>query len=1281
MKIKHITLLIAFTLFGNMLYSQAVPMAFEDWKTTAGTQNFFYKNVTKTDAFGNIYVAGATVNGAGNTDILLAKYNSAGVQLWIQQYAGVGNGHDFAAGLVVTDTYAILTGAVTTNTASPTTDIITMKYSSAGVYQWATTYNGSGNSFDAGKHVILDPSGNVYITGGSYNASGNIDFVTIKYNTSGIQQWVSAYDYTSHLDDSAIKVVISGSNLTVTGPVTISTNNYKLATLTYAQSNGSLTATNISTVTTTSSVTAVTDLTSDGSGNIYIVGSSFVSGQGYNYYVQKLNSTLVSAWTYTYNGASNLDDVTRAVQADASGNVYISGYSTSSTQGRNIVTMKLNSSGTLQWTQTINGSGNGDDEGADMILDASTNLYITGYQTISANNTDYYTIKYNSSTGAKIWDIFTDGMSLNDQATNMALDSLNNVIVTGQRATSPNTYNFMTVKYVQKDITNPVDLNGEASNKNIGFHTNKGQIRDETAHSTTTPLYYTHNLNPEIYLEKGAYNYVYMSVDTVASSTDSIERISVTFSLSSNSAKPYGYSPKGYPLNYFLGDVGDPITNVRGYDRVVTQDLYQNIDLHYFSNSKGLKYYFVVKPGGSVKDIRLNITGATTTTITSNNLFIDGVMGDITLKRPNAYMVNSAGVTTTLTASSWVKGTGNNYTISTPSYTTTQTLIIVVENIPPASVTSTQANLDYSTYYGGNGTDYFRDIKVASNGNRAVCGQSSGGTFPTVKAYQSTPFPIGSIDATVLKYTADDTLRYCTYYGASGPDWANSVAINSAGNVFIAGFTQSSDLVITNNMGETNQAFNGNNGTLSTNKTDGFIIKFDTIGTHIAFGRYVGGSRSEYINSIYIDGSDNLYFTGTTSSDDLPVVNAYSSTHGTTSSDDFDMLIGKMNSSQVVSFLTYFGGNALTGFQTQEYGNDILTDNSGNIFVVGESDETSFPVMNPTPGNTNVLYDASSNGYADGAIVRLSSGGTPNYATFVGGNFSDRIYRAVYNPSTGDLYFAGNVSSTSGFPLKQKSGAYYDGSRHAGTAAFIGYINSSLEHQWITHYGRGGSSKSFGVGGLSRDNAGLIYLSGQVYSDSLVYGSTTPSGAYTDNTWTTASNTDGFIAVFDANKQIYHAHYFGGSSNDYIYNSDCNGNYNLYVTGNTASNNFPIAYNATNASLIDSTLNNGVGSADGFISRFSLYPYNFVGVKEQVIFANNVIAFPNPANNFVSLKINAELKEKVTLKVYNTVGQIVHEETIFGNEQTIDCNKWASGMYIFVISNKEFNSSFKIVKE
>ena len=124
---------------------------------------------------------------------------------------------------------------------------------------------------------------------------------------------------------------------------------------------------------------------------------------------------------------------------------------------------------------------------------------------------------------------------------------------------------------------------------------------------------------------------------------------------------------------------------------------------------------------------------------------------------------------------------------------------------------------------------------------------------------------------------------------------------------------------------------------------------------------------------------------------------------------------------------------------------------------------------------------------------------------------------------------------------------------------------------------------------------------------------------------------------------------------------------------------FPIAYTTTNASLIDSTFNS---SYDGFISRFVIYPYNFVGVKENNSQTNNNITiYPNPANNFVTLSINSELTEKLSLKVYNTVGQIIHEETITSNEKTIDCNKWASGMYIFVLNNKETNTSFKIIKE
>jgi hypothetical protein len=1251
-------------------------MAFEDWRTKDGTQNFFYKNIVKTDGSSNVFTAGATINSSGNADIFLTKKNASGVTLWSKQINGTVNTHDFAAGMLISGADVYITGTITNNTLTLVPEMFIAKYNSAGVQQYFTTFsNGYG---DIGADIVYNAfSGNIVVTGASYDASYQTDILTVAYDGSGSMVWSGTNDYNG-LNDGGVKITDRGSNVVITGVVSDAPNDYRLISISYTGVTGIFTTGSVSAIA-TSSVEIVSDIAKDGSGNLYICGATQQNpGQGYDYYVAKVDNTLTILWEQTIDGGSNLNDFGKAIKLDGSGNVYLTGVTTHSTEGRNMTTIKLNSSGVVQWAQNVNGSANGDDEGADMEIDGSGYIYVTGYQTVAAGNSDYYTCKYDGS-GTKIWEKFMDGYSFNDQASSMALDSLNNIVITGFAETDPNIYSYITTKYVQMDVKNPVDLNGEPSNRNIGFHQNRGQIRDETGASTTDPLYYTHNLNPEIYLEKGSYDYVFIRMDTIVANDDSLERINVSFSNSNTAAKPYGYDPKSYPLHYLLGDIGEPVSNVRGNDRVITKDLYPFIDLHYYSNAKGFKYYFVVNDGGDPNDIRLRIDGSASNTITANNLFIGGVLGDVTLKRPLAYMVDGAGATTTLSAASYVNMGSNTYSITTPAYTATQTLIIVVETLPPTTVSSIQSNLDYSTYYGGNMADYFKDIKVTANGDRVISGYSAGGTFPTFTSFQPIPFPIGIYDAVILKYTADDTLRYCTYFGAGGADYGNSVAINSLGFVFVGGQTTSTDLFITNNGGETNQAFNGNNGTLSTNPYDGFLVKLLPNGANRTYCRYVGGQKGEYLNAIYIDSGDNLYITGSTSSGDFPDVNAYYPVQGSSANtDDFDAFVGKINSNQVVQWLTYFGGNGngVPSTTTIESGLDIFTDNSNNVWIVGESDENvSFPATNPSPGNANVLYDASNNGSVDGFIARFTLTGTPDYATFVGGNSSDRLTRAVYDPTTGDVYFAGNAASTSGFPWKFKSGAYYDGSRHANPATFIGYMNSSLEHQWITYYGHGGSAKNYYVNGLSRDNAGLIYMSGSANSDTLVYGSTTPSGAYTDNT---VSNTDGFIAVFDVNKQIYHAHYFGGSSNDFIANSDCNGNYNLYVVGNTASANFPIAYTATNATLIDSTYN---GSADGFISRFSLYPYNLVGMQENVILANNVVAFPNPTNNFVSLKINSELKEKVTLKVYNSVGQIVHEETISSNEQIVDCSKWASGMYIFVLSNKEFNSSFKIIRE
>ena len=856
--------ILLFILTQSLAHAQSTPMAFEDWKTTAGTQNFFYKNVTKTDASNNVYVAGATLNSAGNTDILLAKYSPNGVQLWIRQYAGAGNGTDFAAGLVVTSTDVYVTGAVTTSTASPTTDAITMRYTSAGVFQWATTYNGTGNLHDAGKHVVLDASNNIYITGASYNASGNTDFLTIKYSPTGVQQWVSTYNYASNLDDAAIKIVASGANVTITGAVTSSPSNYKFATVKYTQATGAITNTDVSVAVTTASVDVVADLASDGAGNVYVVGSTFVTGQGTNYYVQKLSTTLVTAWTYTFNGASSLNDVAKGVQVDASGNVYITGYSTSSTQGRNIATIKLNSSGVQQWVQYYNDPSNKDDEAADLIVDASANVYITGYNTNTLNKTDYYTIKYNSS-GIKQWDVITDGgATLNDNATNITLDSLNNVIITGQSETAPSTFNFLTVKYVQYDATNPIDPLTENPNKNYLFYENKGQIINTLGNQVPQDKYYTLS-NPKLYFENTTLTYVFSKVDTTASTLDTLARIDMKFISSSSTTKPYKKKKKTEYLNYFLPHCTSGATYVRGSERLLVPNIYPNIDLYYYSNQNGLKYYFVVKPGGNPKSIKFEYLGAVSSSITPSGwLKVNSGIGNIDLNLPKTYQISATGSIIPITAwnANYVNAGTNKYMFNIGTYTTSLSLVIEIDNGNAAAIitSSTLDNVKWTTYHGGSDEDYYKDGAYSTDNYYYTTGYTYSSSLPKAVGTEL----VGVFcDALITKFNFNGNEQWRTLFGGSYNEFGKGIAIDNADQPIVVGNSGSSNMPIYTPSGAYAHALT------SGSNYDGIIMKFDNGGIPI-WSTCMGGTYYEEFSKVAINSLNDIYVVGQSESTDFP---------------------------------------------------------------------------------------------------------------------------------------------------------------------------------------------------------------------------------------------------------------------------------------------------------------------------------------------------------------------------------------------------------------------------
>ena len=124
----------------GLLMSQRLHV-FEDWTTTLGTQNFFYRNVSKTDASGNVYVAGATLNGLGNYDLMIRKYDTEGTVLWTEVYSGAAGLDDIAADLYIDGPGNVfVTGAAAQNVGD-SQDLILIKYNSAGVQQWVSFYN------------------------------------------------------------------------------------------------------------------------------------------------------------------------------------------------------------------------------------------------------------------------------------------------------------------------------------------------------------------------------------------------------------------------------------------------------------------------------------------------------------------------------------------------------------------------------------------------------------------------------------------------------------------------------------------------------------------------------------------------------------------------------------------------------------------------------------------------------------------------------------------------------------------------------------------------------------------------------------------------------------------------------------------------------------------------------------------------------------------------------------------------------------------------------------
>ena len=387
------------------------------------------------DGSGNVYVTGFSFDTNTDYDYTTIKYNSAGQRQWIARYDGTGSYIDKATAIAVDGSGNIyVTGASTSGNGG--LDYATIKYNSAGQQRWVAYYDGPGDLDDVATAIVVDGSGNVYVTGESEG-----DYTTIKYNSAGQQQWVRRYD--GQVAAIAIDAV---GNVYVTGTSYVSESYYDYATIKYDASGQQQWAARYNGP--ANDYDQATAMAIDGAGNAYVTGYSYGSVGG-DYATIKYNSAGQQQWARRYDGPAHSDDLANAISVDGSGSVYVTGESPGSGSSLDYATIKYNSAGQQQWVRRYDGPANYDDQATAIAVDGSGSVYVTGRSYDWGSNYDYATIKYDAS-GQQQWVARYDGPANSvDEVVGFAIDAIGSVYVTGRSYGSGSDYDYATIKYVQ----------------------------------------------------------------------------------------------------------------------------------------------------------------------------------------------------------------------------------------------------------------------------------------------------------------------------------------------------------------------------------------------------------------------------------------------------------------------------------------------------------------------------------------------------------------------------------------------------------------------------------------------------------------------------------------------------------------------------------------------------------------------------------------------------------------------------------------------------------------
>ncbi len=488
-------------------------------------------------------------------------------------------------------------------------------------------------------------------------------------------------------------------------------------------------------------------------------------------------------------------------------------------------------------------------------------------------------------------------------------------------------------------------------------------------------------------------------------------------------------------------------------------------------------------------------------------------------------------------------------------------LILATSLAAQETQTDTMLRLDAATLLGGKDEDRVHGLAVDAQGNIVVTAPIRSQDFPlTPDALNKTP-----TDVYLARLSPTGALLYSTYLGArGGANYAHGVALDKEGCIYVTGNTTNPNFPVTPGAFQTKLRGPSDR---SAAHGDAFVMKLSPQGDRIIYSTFLGGTAPDICGKIAVDAEGHAYVLGATSSKDFPVTSgAFQTTlkaqdttgHG-------DIFVAKLSpDGRELVYCTYIGGSG-----TDFYGGNLAVDAGGNVYFAGMTTSPDFPVTANALSRSFKGGSTNERGGTDGFLAKLNSAGTAlEYATYLGGS-GDDYARSVAVDRDGNVWVAGETSSTD---FSTTTDAFCR-SPKGGTDGFVAQFNP--RDGKLLYGSLLGCGKSAGGIMVAVHKSGWLVLAGQTESADLP---ATPGALGA----THKGQADLFVALFDPiARSLRYVTLLGGIGNDVASALLCREE-SIYLAGNTTSTDFLVT--------TDATFKGGTNpyGGDAFVVRFAL---------------------------------------------------------------------------------------------